>query len=113
VSSPIIWRLTRTLSLPATLLLAPTRARGQTQLLPTAATTASVTADTLTVFTEMSRSSEVVKSLARGDSVYEREKPVTFTFLGFTHFCRASRAVHPTVQIDELILWTCGSIKAE
>src|SRR5438046_5714366 len=42
----------------------------QTPQLPTAATTASVTVDTLTVFTEMSRSSEVVRSLAKGDSVY-------------------------------------------
>ena len=43
---------------------------GQTQQLPTAATTATVTADTVTVFSEMDRSSEAVRSLAKGDSVY-------------------------------------------
>lgn len=48
----------------------PLGALAQTQQLPTAATTASVTADTLTVYADMSRSSEVVRSLAKGDSVY-------------------------------------------
>ncbi|HXT23227.1 MAG TPA: basic secretory protein-like protein [Candidatus Eisenbacteria bacterium] len=50
--------------------LFPFGAFAQTQQLPTAATTASVTADTLTVFAEMSRSSEAVRSLAKGDSVF-------------------------------------------
>jgi len=38
--------------------------------LPTAATTATVTTDALSVFADMNRSSEVVRSLAKGDSVY-------------------------------------------
>jgi tetratricopeptide (TPR) repeat protein len=38
--------------------------------LPTAATNATVTSDVLTVFADMNRSSEVVRSLAKGDSVY-------------------------------------------
>ena len=45
-------------------------ANGQAQQLPTAATTATVTADALTVFADMNRSSEVVRSLAKGESVY-------------------------------------------
>ena len=45
-------------------------ASGQSQQLPTAATTATVTADSLPVFAEMDRSSETVRSLAKGDSIY-------------------------------------------
>ena len=45
-------------------------AQSQSQLLPTAATTATVTAPSLTIFTAMDRSSEVVRSLNNGDSVY-------------------------------------------
>jgi hypothetical protein len=45
-------------------------APAETQQLPTAATTATVTAGTLTVFSEMDRASEVVRSLTKGDSVY-------------------------------------------
>jgi hypothetical protein len=67
---PITWRLTGSLFAATAVPFFPCVAHAQTQQLPTAATTASVTADTLTVFTEMSRSSEVVKSLTKGDSVY-------------------------------------------
>jgi tetratricopeptide (TPR) repeat protein len=42
----------------------------QTQTLPTAATTATVTRDTLAVYADMNRSSETVRSLSKGDSVY-------------------------------------------
>jgi tetratricopeptide (TPR) repeat protein len=42
----------------------------QTQALPTAATTATVTRDSLVVYADMSRSSETVRSLSKGDSVY-------------------------------------------
>ncbi|HKF24382.1 MAG TPA: hypothetical protein VKB24_00360, partial [Candidatus Acidoferrum sp.] len=42
----------------------------QTQQLPTAATTASVTADILTVFRAMDRSSEVVRSFKKGEAIY-------------------------------------------
>src|SRR5262245_64399419 len=45
-------------------------AQGQAPQLPTAATTASVTAEALTVFAEMDRSSEAIRSLKKGDSVY-------------------------------------------
>jgi len=45
-------------------------AQNQAQQLPTAATTATVNSDALAVFSEMSRSSEVVRTLAKGDSVY-------------------------------------------
>ena len=51
-------------------LAAPVRAQNQNQQLPTAATTARVSSDALAVFSEISRSSEVVQSLAKGDSVY-------------------------------------------
>ena len=43
---------------------------GSQAQLPTAATTAIVTTDAVAVFADMSRSSEVVRSLAKGDSVY-------------------------------------------
>jgi len=43
---------------------------GQTQPLPTAATTAAVTSDKLQVFAEMDRNSEVVRAISKGDSVY-------------------------------------------
>jgi tetratricopeptide (TPR) repeat protein len=51
-------------------LVAYVRAQNQNQQLPTAATTARVSSDALAVFSEISRSSEVVRSLAKGDSVY-------------------------------------------
>ena len=54
----------------ATILFCATSAYGQSQQLPTAATTATVISDTLTVFSEMNRSSEAVRALAKGDSVY-------------------------------------------
>lgn len=63
-------RVIRWLLLPATPLLVSGIARSQTQQLPTAATTASVTADTLTVFADMDRSSEPIRSLKKGDAVY-------------------------------------------
>jgi len=46
------------------------KATSQTQQLPTAATTATVSSDALSVFSDMNRSSEVVRSLSKGDSVY-------------------------------------------
>jgi len=57
------------------LLLAPgllvcVAARSQAQQLPTAATTASVTTEALTVFAEMDRSSQTIRSLKKGDAVY-------------------------------------------
>ena len=58
------------LLLPTVSLLVSGTARSQTQQLPTAATTASVTAETLTVFAGMDRSSDVVRSLNKGDAVY-------------------------------------------
>jgi tetratricopeptide (TPR) repeat protein len=58
------------LFLPAASQLVSGIAWSQTQQLPTAATTASVTAETLTVFAEMDRSSEPVRSLKKGDAVY-------------------------------------------
>lgn len=58
-------------SLAATaLLLASARSEAQTPELPTAATTARVTVPTLSVFAELDRASEVVRSLNKGDSVY-------------------------------------------
>src|SRR5262245_51691292 len=58
------------LFLAGTWLLISLAASGQTQQLPTAATTASVVAETLTVFAGMDGSSEVVRSLNKGDGVY-------------------------------------------
>jgi len=52
------------------LLLASARTEAQSPQLPTAATTATVTAPNLSVFAEMDRASEVVRSLNQGDSVY-------------------------------------------
>ena len=52
------------------LLSASLLSAAQTQELPTAATTAKVTADALAIFSDMNRSSEIVRSLAKGDSVY-------------------------------------------
>jgi len=63
-------RIARILAPTAAVLLCAAVANGQTQQLPTAATTATVTADKVTVFAEMDRSSEAVRSLAKGDSVY-------------------------------------------
>lgn len=54
----------------AIFLFLPQIARCQSQPLPTAATTATVTAQKLDVFSDMSRSSEVARNLAKGDSVY-------------------------------------------
>jgi hypothetical protein len=51
-------------------LFASAAAQSQTQQLPTAATTATVTAPTLTVFADMDPASEAVRSLNKGDSVY-------------------------------------------
>lgn len=54
----------------AALLLNSSRTVAQAQQLPTAATTAKVTAEALAIFSDMNSSSEVVRSLAKGDSVY-------------------------------------------
>jgi tetratricopeptide (TPR) repeat protein len=70
LSGPRTLRLAASLLAVAAIATLPFAIFAQTQQLPTAATTASVTADTLTVFTEMSRSSEVVRSLGKGDSIY-------------------------------------------
>ena len=70
MSAPKTPRLAASLLAVTALSTLPFSVFAQTQQLPTAATTASVTAGNLTVFAEMRRSSEVVRSLAKGDSVY-------------------------------------------
>ena len=67
---PVRHNILKTLRISAAILVLVQGAGGQTQQLPTAATTAIVASDTLTVFAEMDRSSETVRSLAKGDSVY-------------------------------------------
>lgn len=63
-------RVILSLLLSAPSLLVYQAARSQTQQLPTAATTASVTAEILTVFAEMDRSSEAIRTLKKGNAVY-------------------------------------------
>ena len=70
MSSQLPSRAIGWLFLPAASLLVSGTARSQTQQLPTAATTASVSAETLTVFAAMDRSSETIRSLKKGDAVY-------------------------------------------